>query len=145
VYGQTVPALIDSQGVIFEIGGTSASFSGALPIISGLDMEGAFPGMRLPPMYIPFFRELEKLTESAPELLGTISEISISRKPFDGYDLVLYPVHNKINVRLSELNEDMLRYTLLMVDVLSSNGSGISSFDFRSGIASYIPKEVSSE
>jgi hypothetical protein len=48
-------------------------------------------------------------------------------------------------VRIQELNEETLRYTLLMVDVLSQNESGIDSLDFRSGIASYIPKEASSE
>jgi cell division protein FtsQ len=96
-------------------------------------------------MYIPFFRELEKMSSSSPELLGAISEIGINRKPFDGFDLVLYPMHNKVRVRVNELNEDMLRYTLLMVDVLASNENGINSFDFRSGIASYVPKEVSSE
>jgi cell division protein FtsQ len=46
---------------------------------------------------------------------------------------------------LPELNEDLLRYTLLLVDVLASKESGIESLDFRSGIASYIPKEASSE
>jgi hypothetical protein len=51
-------------------------------------------------------------------------------------------MHKKIKVRLSELNEDLLRYTLLMVDVLSLNEQGVDSFDFRSGIASYKPLEA---
>ena len=147
INGKTVPVLFDSQGVVFQIGGAEkdASFPGGLPVISGLVIEDPFPGMRLPVIFLAFFEELEKIKNSAPELLAAISEIKINRKPFDSFDLILYPVHKKIKVRLSELNEELLRYTLLMVDVLTSKEDGIESLDFRSGIASYIPKEASSE
>ena len=143
--GKTVPVLFDSQGVIFAVGGDKTFFYSTLPVISGLDIENPMPGMKLPSLFIPFFKELEKIEISAPELLDAVSEFRINRKLFDSYDLILYPVHKKVKVRLSELNEDLLRYTLLMVDVLALNESGIDSFDFRSGIASYIPKEASSE
>ena len=143
--GKSVPVFFDSQGVIFRIGGNDNNISGTLPVISGLVLEDPFPGMRLPPLFNPLFREIEKIGNSAPELLAAISEIRINRKSSNSYDLILYPVHRRIKVRLSELNEDLLRYTLLMVDVLASNESGIDSLDFRSGIASYIPKEASSE
>ena len=141
--GQTVPVLFDSQGVIFEIGGPEIpSF---LPVVSGLVIEEPVPGMRLPGLIIPFLQELESIEISSPELLSAVSELRIERKPYDGFDLVLYPIHKKIKVRLSELNEDLLRYTLLMVDVLSSRENEIDILDFRSGIASYIPKEAYSE
>jgi len=143
--GRTVPVMFDSQGVIFAVGGSESSIYSALPVISGLDIENPLPGMKLPSLFIPFFKELEKIEISAPELLEAVSEFRINRKLFDSYDLILYPVHKKVKVRLSELNEELLRYTLLMVDVLALNENGIDSFDFRSGIASYIPKEASSE
>jgi len=151
VGGKTVPVLFDSQGVVFQIGSGNAhgegseSFSSRLPVVSGIIIEDPCPGMRLPVMFIPFFGSLEKIRTSAPKLLEAVSEIRINRKAFDSFDYVLYPVHKKISVRLSELNEDLLRYSLLMVDVLSSNNDGIESLDFRSGIASCIPKEASSE
>ena len=141
--GHTVPVLFDSQGVIFQIGRDEIGTENMLPIISGLIIEDPFPGMRLPPLFIPFFRELEKIEMSSPVLLASVSEIRIDLRPFNTYDLVLYPVHGRIKVRLSELNEDLLRYSLLMVDVLSSTGNEIDTIDFRSGIASYIPKEAS--
>ena len=141
--GQTVPVLFDSQGVIFEVGGSS--IPSILPVISGLVIEDPAPGMRLPGLIIPFLQELEKIEISSPELLSAVSELRIDRKPYDGFDLILYPIHKKIKVRLSELNEDLLRYTLLMVDVLSSRENEIDILDFRSGIASYIPKEAYSE
>ena len=144
--GRMVQVLIDGQGVIFHVGGDiKDGVSGQLPIVSGLVIEDPAPGMRLPAMLVPLFRELDKIGASAPELLGAVSELRISGKPFESYEIVLYPMHRKVKVRLSGLNEDLLRYTLLMVDVLASREPGIDSLDFRSSIASYIPKEASSE
>jgi len=143
--GNTVPVLLDRQGVVFGIGNYSSSLSRLLPVISGIVIEDPFPGMRLPGLFIPLFTELENIMISAPELLGAVSEIRVNRRLFDGYDLTLYPVHRRIRVRLSDLNEDLLRYTLLMLDVLSSNEGNIDMLDFRSGIASYKPLEVRSE
>ena len=145
INGITVPVLIDRDGVIFSIGGEKNNFSFGLPVISGLIIEDPYPGMRLPVILTPLFNDLEKIGISSPELLGAVSEIRISRRSWDAYDIEIFPVHNRIRVRLTELNEDILRYTLLMVDVLSRTNSGIESLDFRSGIASYIPREVPSE
>ena len=145
--GNTVPVLIDSNGVVFKIGAdeTDGAFSTPLPVVSGLVIENPFPGMRLTALFTPLFVELERIKIAAPELLEAVSELRINRKAYDGYDLILYPVHRKIKVLLSELNEDLLRYTLLMLDVLSARGDVIDTLDFRSGIASYIPKEAHSE
>ena len=145
INNKTVPVFFDSEGVVFKIGGeeTDLALSGRLPVISGLFIENPVAGMRLPAMFISFFRQLERIDSSAPELLTAVSELRINPKPYDGFDLVLYPVHKKIKVRIPELNEDLLRYTLLMVDVLAAKEPGIESLDFRSGIASYKPLEVS--
>ena len=145
--GKTVPVLFDSQGVIFQIGGSEKDefLSRRLPVISGLVIEDPVPGMKLPALFVPLFRELEKIQVSSPELLEAVSELRISRKAFDTFDIILYPVHKKIKVSLSELNEDLLRYSLLMVDVLASREGEIETLDFRSGVASYIPREASFE
>jgi len=142
VEGKTAPVVFDSQGVIFEVGGKNVP--DFYPVISGLIIEDPVPGMRLPGTFIPFLKELEKIELSSPELLQAVSEFRIYRKLFDGFDLILYPAHKQIKVRLSEINEDTLRYALLMVDVLSSDpvSNKIDTLDFRSGIASYIPKEA---
>jgi cell division protein FtsQ len=114
-------------------------------VISGLVIDEPYPGMRLPAMFNSLFKDLDTLRLRAPELLAAVSEIKINRKSFDGFDLVLYPVHKQIRVRLSELNQDLLRYTLLMADVLAAKEPGINFIDFRSGMASYTLKEASSE
>jgi cell division protein FtsQ len=142
--GGIVPVLYDRKGVIFQIGFNNneeeSRTAESLPVVSGLVIEQPFPGMRLPAMFTPFLESLEEIELSSPELLAAVSEIRINRKSFDGFDLILYPVHNRISVRLSELNGELLRYTLLMVDALASEGSGIKTIDFRSGIASYTLK-----
>ena len=149
--GKTVPVLFDSQGVVFEVGSqmqesfSSNSLATRLPVLSGLVIDEPFPLMQLPPFFIPLFRELEKIQLSATELLAAVSELRINPRTYNSFDFLLYPMHKKIRVHLSELNEDLLRYTLLMVDVLAAKDPEIDSLDFRSGIASYIPKEVSSE
>jgi len=144
--GRTVPVLFDNQGVVFQVGGTKRgeSLSSVLPVISGLDIKAPYLGEKLPGMYIPLLEDIERLKVSNPNMLKMISEISINQISFDNYDLILYPVHRKIRIRLSELNEDRLQYNLLLVDLLSDE-SGIDFFDSRSGIASYIPKEASPE
>jgi cell division protein FtsQ len=144
--GRTVPVLCDSHGVIFQIGGSKKNefLSGLLPVISGLEISAPYLGERLPAMYLPLLEDIEKLKDSNPNLLRMISEIRINQKSFDSFDLTLYPIHRQIKVRLSELNEDRLQYNLLFIDLLPDN-SGIDSFDSRSGIASYIPKEASPE
>jgi len=145
--GRTVPVLLDSQGVIFRIGSEieDGIIPRLLPIISGLVIEDPYPGMKLPVLFAPLFKQLEKMETSAPELLAAVSELRIVRRSFDGFDVVLYPANKRVKVHLSEINEDLLRYTLLMVDVLASRDPTVDSLDFRSGIASYIPKEASSE
>ncbi|MCL2129936.1 MAG: FtsQ-type POTRA domain-containing protein [Treponema sp.] len=145
--GKKVPVLFDKEGVIFKIGSDAkeSQLPYGLPLISGLIIENPVPGTRLPVIFTPLWKELEKIETTAPELLAAVSEIRINPKSFDSYDLDLFPVYKNIKVRLSEINEDLLRYALLMVDVLASREPEIRDIDFRSGIASYIPKEVSSE
>jgi cell division protein FtsQ len=138
--GASVPVLYDRKGVIFQVGFDEERKAESLPMVSGLVIEQPFPGMRLPAMFNSFLASLEAIELSAPGLLTAVSEFRINRKSFDGFDLILYPVHNRISVRLSELNEELLRYTLLMVDVLAAENSGIKTIDFRSGIASYTLK-----
>ena len=144
--GLTVPVLFDSHGVIFQIGSPKKNefLSGLLPVISGLEISAPYLGEKIPAMYIPLLEDIERLKVSNPNLLKMISEIKINQKSFDNFDITLYPVHKQIKVRLSELNEDRLLYNLLFIDLLSEE-SGIDSFDSRSGIASYIPKEASPE
>jgi cell division protein FtsQ len=141
---RVLPVYFDREGVIFKIGNNEGALTPAnLPIISGLVFEQPGLGVRLPAAFGPLLADLEKIGTAAPELLGAVSEIRINRKPFDGFDLVLYPLHNPVKVRLENtINEDTLRYVMLMLDVFKSGHSAPEEIDFRSGTASYTIKEA---
>ncbi|MDR2184897.1 MAG: FtsQ-type POTRA domain-containing protein [Treponema sp.] len=145
--GKIRPVYFDKDGVVFKIGsaGSLEDLSPSVPIISGLIFEQAAVGMRLPPEFTEFFTELERIGDGAPELLAALSEIRINRKAYDGFDLVLYPVHNPVKVRIgNNLNEDLLRYMILVIDVFKDKDINVEEIDFRTGTASYTVKEVSS-
>jgi cell division protein FtsQ len=101
--------------------------------------------MRLPPEFTPFLAALDRIRLSAPELLGAVSEIRVHQRPYDGYELVVYPAHHPVRVKIgAELNEEGLRYMMLVLDVLASRGIEADEIDFRTGTASYRTKEASS-
>lgn len=146
INSKQIPLYIDREGVIFKIGGNEMNES-SLPVISGI--ENPQLNMRLPSALIPLVENLNKMAVNSPELLSAISEIRIERKTWDGFDLVLFPVHSSIKVRVeNNLTEDVLRYTLLMLNVFNDQKSFVGSdipdeIDFRSGIGSYTLKEKS--
>ncbi|MDR2103817.1 MAG: FtsQ-type POTRA domain-containing protein [Treponema sp.] len=144
--GRLHPVFFDREGVVFKIGTgwpEPEMVAVPLPIISGLLFDQPLLGTRLDPMFHKLFSALETIAHSAPEILAAISEIKINRNAYDGYDLTLYPVHFPVRVRLeAELQEDKLRYVLLMLDVMAAQGNPVEEIDFRSSTASYTVKEV---
>jgi cell division protein FtsQ len=134
------PLFVDRRGVFFKMGGDLQE--AGLPILSGF--ENPLLGMRLPAGLILLVESLYELSHSSPELLSAISEIRIEQKAWDGFDLVLYPVHSSIRVRMeNSLTEDGLRYMLLMLDVFKDSYEKPAEIDLRSGIGAYRVKEQS--
>jgi cell division protein FtsQ len=145
IRGRPVPLYFDRHGVVFQIGGADPDGQMHLPVISGLVFENPFLGMRLPPAFLPLLEDISKIYSDSPQLLAAVSEIRINRKHQDDFDLVLYPVHSSIRIRLeNKLSEDTLRYVLLMLDVFESRSPKPREIDFRSGMASYKIKEATS-
>ncbi|MDR1956992.1 MAG: FtsQ-type POTRA domain-containing protein [Treponema sp.] len=145
--GTVQPVYFDHRGVVFQIGSEAADTAAvpAIPVISGLFTEPPYLGMQLPLMAQVLVRDLAAIQANAPELLAAISEIVVHWKTFDRYEVILYPVHNPVRIRLgSVLNEHMLRYVLLVVDVCVSKRLKVEEIDFRTGTASYTLKEVPS-
>ncbi|MDR2094923.1 MAG: FtsQ-type POTRA domain-containing protein [Treponema sp.] len=157
--GRMVPVYFDKEGILIRIGNDGggrardSAPSGVrnpgqeetVPLISGLILNEPVLGMRLPASFCSFLANLEKIRAATPVLLQAISEIQIDRKAYEGFDLVLYPVHHTIRVRTgSDINEEMLRYIMLMLDVLNTKKMNVEEIDFRAGMASYIIKEASS-
>jgi cell division protein FtsQ len=137
--GRQVPVYFDRHGVAFKTGGSARE---SLPVISGLPLVEDKP---LSAMYLSLFANLDRIHFANPKLFGAVSEIRVNKKPFDGFDLVLYPVHSPIRVRLEpNLNEETLQYVMLMLDVFASKNSDVEEIDFRTETASYRLKEASS-
>jgi cell division protein FtsQ len=133
---------IDRQGVIYKIVNDISTERANIPVISGI--ENPQINMRLPSALVPLVDNLSKIESSSPELLSAISEIRIERKAWDGYDLVIFPVHSLIKVRVeNNLTEDILRYMLLMLNVFETDSNRPQEIDFRSGMGSYKIKELS--
>jgi len=130
---------IDRLGVFFKIA-DAGSVTNGLPVISGI--ENPAIGMRLPDSLVSLVDNISMIASSSPELLSAISEIKIERKAWDGYELVLYPVHSSIKVRIeNNLTADVIRYMLLMLNVFEGASAKPEEIDFRSGVGSYKIKE----
>jgi cell division protein FtsQ len=142
--GKIVPVIFDKTGKVFQIGGYGGEME--LPLISGLVFEEPYLGMQVPALFRSFLEDLAEIENSAPHLLRAFSEIRITRKSFDGFELMLYPVNSKIRVRLGpEINGELLRYILLVLDALPTRNTEVGTVDFRAGMASYTIKEASFE
>ena len=146
INGRQLPVYFDKHGVVFKIGNSGGGEQpSGIPVISGLIFTDAKLGMRLPVALAPLLSELALIGEQSPVLLEAISEIRINRKPFDGFDLVLYPMHNPVRVLLgSSISEETLRYVLVMLDVFKTKTMQPAEIDFRSIISPYSVKEVPS-
>ena len=135
-----MPLFIDRQGVFFKTGKEPETSS--LPVISGI--ENPQLNMRLPASLVPLMENLFLMSSATPELLSAISEIRIERKAWDGFELVLFPVHSSIRVRIeNNLSEDILRYVLFILNVFEAESQKPGEIDFRSGMGSYTVKEQS--
>jgi len=148
VQGRSTAVYFDHQGLVFALGNDlpeARTLGQTLPIISGIQFDQIRVGLRLPPNLVPLFEELDRISKNAPQLLALISEIKVQKKAYDGFELVLYPARQKIRVRTGpELNEQSLRYMMLVLDVLASKGIDADEIDFRTGTVAYRTKEASS-
>ena len=139
--GKSVPVSIDRNGVVFRIGGRKDGAGIAGPIVSGLQFENPQAGIVLPAFLHPLVADIARLRAESPALLDAISEIRVVKKAYDAYELVLFPAYRPVRVKIgSQLNEDTLRYMMLVLDVLASKGIETDELDFRTGTAAYRTK-----
>jgi len=137
-----VPMCVDRHGVFFKIAEDDLQETQNLPVLSGI--ENPRINMRLPSGLVALLDSISVISSSSPELLSAISEIRIERKAWDGYDLVVFPVHSSIKVRLeNNLTEDALKFMFLMLNVFESISPVPNEIDFRSGMGTYKIEEQS--
>ena len=144
--GRSLPVLVDGDGTVFKVGTTSAEVD--LPVVSGLVLGETALGAQLPRAYGSLFSDMKSLRERSPSLFGLLSEIRIvplpdaaGALPASGdFDLLVYLTSSPVPVRISGgLDESVLKYTLMVLDLLSKQGilKDIQELDFRSGDVVY--------
>ena len=139
INGKTQPVYFDRYGVAFKVGnGAGEAPPSWLPIVSGVLDDGVpvKPGMRVSAAYLPLFSRIGAISDEDPKIWQAISEIGVAKKNQDLYDLVLYPVHDSIKLRMkSDISKDSIYYALLMFDVCRQLGEDVpDEIDVRSGI-----------
>jgi len=140
--GRSVPVVIDDEGVVFEIGPAVSTWN--LPVLTGVKFRELTAGARLPEQVRPLLEELKALQTSEPGLYSLISELRIVSRTANRYELLLYPVHEPVRVRLGQaLEPGAIRNALMVIDVFRRQGVGdrVRELDLRTGEVVYTLKE----
>ena len=138
--GSTAPVQIDKNGVLFP-GKKNPSAEEILPIVSGLPVEYMSKGMRIPAKYRPLIDQISKISEMPQHYFASVSEICVLPKDSGNYELALIPSQSKVKVLTDRaLNEDALKYMLVVLDVVNQIGTDVAAVDLRYGSVSYITR-----
>ncbi len=139
--GRTAPVHIDRNGVIFSIRHGVPVSGGAVPIVSGLPVEHLSDGMRIPEKYRPLIGQIASIESLPQKYFAAISEICVIPKEYGNYELALIPAQSKIRVLTDRsLNEEALKYMMVVLDIVKMLGSDVSEVDLRYGSVSYRTK-----
>ncbi len=133
---RTVPVLVDENGVIFE--SNTTNYASNLPLVTGFEIDTFFDGMRLDNKFAPLLKQISEINAANAGYLQVISEIVITPKKYDNYELVIFPVHTKTRVLVDRnFTEDALKYMMVALDVVKSVSPNVSELDLRYGTVSY--------
>ncbi|MFW5689503.1 MAG: cell division protein FtsQ/DivIB [Spirochaetota bacterium] len=129
-----VPLVFDEEGVVFQVGLGEGELD--LPVVSGLRFAAVDAGLQLPALVVDFLGQLRGFRMNSPELYGLFSEYRIVQRNEYAYEVVLYPMHFPLPVRIgTSIDRDMIQYVLMMLDLLRREGrlESLAELDFRSG------------
>jgi len=135
--GHSYPLQIDKYGVLFPVNPKSKVDPNCIPIISGLPIDYVTDGARIADKYKPLIEQVSKIGERPEKYFSSISEICVIPKEFGNYELALIPSQSKIRVLTDRsLNEDSLKYMMVVLDVLKLLDADVSEVDLRYGSVS---------
>lgn len=82
--------------------------------------------------------QIASIRSLSQKYFAAISEIQVVPKEFGNYELVLYPINSHVKVLTDRsLNEDALKYMMVVLDVVNSIEPNVSEIDLRYGSVSY--------
>jgi len=136
--GTTGAMQIDRNGVLFPSKTGNVVDTEIIPIISGLPVEYMSQGMRIPSKYRPLIEQISKISELPQKYFASISEICVLPKEYGNYELALIPSQSRVKVLTDRaLNEDALKYMMVVLDVVNQIGTDVAEVDLRYGSVSY--------
>ena len=134
---KSVPIQIDKNGVLFT-GTVSSNYDNNIPLITGLPVNDINDGMRLSAKYRNLMEQISDLRNLPQKYFAAISEIQVVNKDYGNYELILYPIHTRIRVLTDRtLDEDALKYMMVVLDVVNSIEPEVTEIDLRYGAVSY--------
>nr|MCR4742730.1 cell division protein FtsQ [Treponema sp.] len=129
------PVQIDKTGVLYKGIGGNTNFE--LPIVSGLPVEYMAGGMRIPSTYRPLIDQINKIEKLSQNYFASISEICVVSKDSGNYELEIIPSNSKVKVLTDRtLNEEALKYMMVVLDVVDTINADVSELDLRYGSVS---------
>jgi len=136
--GISSPLEIDRNGVLFPEHSNKSVQNASLPIISGIPVEYMSQGMRIPSKYRPLIEQITRIKDLPQQYFASISEICVLPKEYGNYELALIPSQSRVRVLTDRaLNEDALKYMMVVLDVVNQLSSNVSEVDLRYGSVSY--------
>jgi cell division protein FtsQ len=136
--GNSVPVVVDEQGVVFQIGAALTEWD--LPVISGIEFKRLEVGTRLPDRVIPVLEDLERLRREEPGMFRLISELRLVPKNTGNLEILLYPIQFPVRLRLAEeLDPAVLRNAVVVLDLLARQELliRVKELDMRTGEVVY--------
>jgi hypothetical protein len=88
--------------------------------------------------------DLEELKQSEPGYYSLISELRLVERSDGDLEIIMYPVHHRVPVRLgSRIDATTCAYVVRVLDVLDQQGSlsEIAEIDFRTDDVVYTMRE----
>ncbi len=136
--GHSIPVQIDSNGVLFFSEKKNVFDTASVPIISGLPVVNVSDGMRIPSAYRPLIEAIAEIEKLPQKYFAAISEICVIPKEFGNYELSIIPSLSKVKVLTDRaLNEEALKYMMVVLDVVNQLDSEVSLVDLRYGSVAY--------
>lgn len=132
------PVQIDRNCAIFVERTESVLSNNKLPIISGIPVEYMAGGRRINAKYRPLIDQISRISSLPQNYFASISEICVIPKESGNYELALIPSQSKIKVLTDRsLNEESIKYMMLVLDVVKELETDVSEIDMRYGSVSF--------
>lgn len=136
--GRSKAMQIDESGVLFSNRSNTAVAQSGVPIISGIPVEHMTGGMKIPSIYNTLLEEIALIQSLPVKYFDAVSEICVLPKDTGSYELQLIPSNGHIKVLTDRaLNEEALKYMMVVVDVVKKLKPDAKTVDMRYGSVSY--------